>query len=134
MGKTTSAISDRDKPGCTDDYSAVCPPLGNRVTDTQFEALVGNKQFVAGITKRIGMLDVNTSDGLDFGPITGTCSRALSDLGSCPWRIGQPLTGGMVAQWMRMEFTGLQFRYGLAPKSPKFTFPVERGDPRLQFG
>ena len=55
-------------------------------------------------------------------------------LAVAPWRIGQPLTGGLVAQWMRMEFTGLQFRYGLVPKSPKFTFPVERGDPRLQFG
>ena len=51
-----------------------------------------------------------------------------------PWRIDQPLTGGLVAQWLRMEFTGLQFRDGFDPKSQKFTFPAERGDPRLLFG
>jgi len=50
-----------------------------------------------------------------------------------PWRIGQPMTGGLVAQWMRMEFTGLQFSDGFDRKSQKFTFPVERGDPRLRF-
>ena len=48
-----------------------------------------------------------------------------------PWRIGQPLTGGMVAQWLRVEFTGLQFRDGFDRKSQKFTFPEARGDPRL---
>ncbi len=51
-----------------------------------------------------------------------------------PWRIGQPLTGGLVAQWLRMEFMGLQFRDGFEPKSQKFTFPAVRGDPRLLFG
>ena len=50
-----------------------------------------------------------------------------------PWRIGQPITGGLVAQWMRMEFTGLQFLDGFDRKSQKFSFPVERGDPRLRF-
>jgi len=50
-----------------------------------------------------------------------------------PWRVGQPLTGGMVAQWLRMEFTGLQFRDGFDRKSQKFTFPTGRGDPRLLF-
>lgn len=48
-----------------------------------------------------------------------------------PWRIGQPLTGGMVAQWLRMEFTGLQFRDGFDRKSQKFTFPEACGNPRL---
>lgn len=48
-----------------------------------------------------------------------------------PWRIAQPLTGGMVAQWLRMEFTGLQFRDGFDRKSQKFTFPEARGNPRL---
>ena len=50
-----------------------------------------------------------------------------------PWRIGQPITGGLVAQWMRMEFMGLQFLDGFDRKSQKFSFPVERGDPRLRF-
>ena len=50
-----------------------------------------------------------------------------------PWRIGQPITGGLVAQWMRMEFMGLQFLDGFDRKSKKFSFPVERGDPRLRF-
>jgi hypothetical protein len=49
-----------------------------------------------------------------------------------PWRDKQPLTGGLVAQWLRMEFTGLAFRDGFNPKSSIFTFPEQRGDPRLR--
>jgi hypothetical protein len=49
-----------------------------------------------------------------------------------PWRKTQPLTGGLVAQWLRMEFTGLAFRDGFNRKSSIFTFPVQRGDPRLR--
>ncbi len=49
-----------------------------------------------------------------------------------PWRCGQPLTAGLVAQWMRMEFTGLAFRDGFDRKSRKFVFPDQRGDPRLR--
>jgi len=49
-----------------------------------------------------------------------------------PWRDKQPLTGGLVAQWLRMEFTGLAFRDGFCRKSSIFTFPEQRGDPRLQ--
>ena len=49
-----------------------------------------------------------------------------------PWRDKQPLTGGLVAQWLRMEFTGLAFRDGLNRKSGIFTFPEQRGDPRLR--
>lgn len=49
-----------------------------------------------------------------------------------PWRDKQPLTGGLVAQWLRMEFTGLAFRDGFNRKSSIFTFPEQRGDPRLR--
>lgn len=49
-----------------------------------------------------------------------------------PWRNKQPLTGGLVAQWLRMEFTGLAFREGFNRKSSIFTFPEQRGDPRLR--
>ena len=49
-----------------------------------------------------------------------------------PWRDKQPLTGGLVAQWLRMEFTGLAFRDGFNPKSGIFIFPEQRGDPRLR--
>ena len=49
-----------------------------------------------------------------------------------PWRRGQVLTGGLVAQWLRMEFTGLAFRDGFDAKSGKFTFPDTRKDPRMQ--
>ena len=49
-----------------------------------------------------------------------------------PWRNKQPLTGGLVAQWLRMEFTGLAFRDGFNRKSSIFTFPEQRGDPRLR--
>lgn len=48
-----------------------------------------------------------------------------------PWRKGHPLTAGLVAQWLRIEFTGLAFRDGFDPKSQKFSFPEQRGDPRL---
>ena len=57
----------------------------------------------------------------DAFPITGVA----------PWRRNQPLTGGLVAQWLRMEFTGLAFRDGFNRKSSIFTFPKQRGDPRL---
>jgi hypothetical protein len=49
-----------------------------------------------------------------------------------PWRNTQPLTAGLVAQWLRMEFTGLAFRDGFNRKSSIFTFPEQRGDPRLR--
>lgn len=49
-----------------------------------------------------------------------------------PWRSKQPLTAGLVAQWLRIEFTGLAFRDGYNPKSRIFVFPDQRMDPRLQ--
>lgn len=48
------------------------------------------------------------------------------------WRDKHPLTAGLVAQWLRMEFTGLAFRDGFCRKSAIFTFPEQRGDPRLR--
>jgi len=48
-----------------------------------------------------------------------------------PWRQGHPLTAGLVAQWLRIEFTGLAFRDGFDPTSQKFSFPEQRGEPRL---
>jgi hypothetical protein len=44
----------------------------------------------------------------------------------------QPLIGGLVAQWMRMEFIGLSFRDGFNLKPSIFTFAKLRGDPRLR--
>ena len=49
-----------------------------------------------------------------------------------PWRSKQPLTGGLVAQWLRMEFTGFAFRDGYNRKSSIFTWPKQRGDPKMQ--
>nr|WP_208645448.1 hypothetical protein [Paraburkholderia aromaticivorans] len=49
-----------------------------------------------------------------------------------PWRMKHPLTAGLVAQWLRMEFTGLAFRDGFDRKSQKFVFPEPRNDPRLR--
>ena len=49
-----------------------------------------------------------------------------------PWRIKQPFTAGLVAQWMRIEFTGLPFRDGFDRKSQKFSFPKERKDQRMR--
>ena len=49
-----------------------------------------------------------------------------------PWRLNHPLTAGLVAQWLRIEFTGLPFRDGFDRKSQKFVFPKQRNDPRLR--
>jgi hypothetical protein len=49
-----------------------------------------------------------------------------------PWRAKQPLTAGLIAQWLRIEFSGLPFRDGFDRKSQKFSFPEQRGDPRLR--
>jgi hypothetical protein len=49
-----------------------------------------------------------------------------------PWRNKQPLTAGLVGQWLRIEFTGLAFRDGFKPKSTIFTFPEQRFDPRMR--
>jgi len=49
-----------------------------------------------------------------------------------PWRKGRPITGGLIAQWMRIEFSGLSFIAGYDQKSRKFSFPEQRHDPRLQ--
>jgi hypothetical protein len=49
-----------------------------------------------------------------------------------PWRARQPLTAGLIAQWLRIEFTGLPFRDGFDRKSQQFSFPEQRGDPRLR--
>jgi hypothetical protein len=57
-------------------------------------------------------------------------SLPLGDV--APWRIDRPLTAGLVAQWLRIEFIGLSFRDGFDPKSQKFSFPDRRGDPRLR--
>ncbi|MBP8926726.1 MAG: transposase [Pseudomonadales bacterium] len=51
-----------------------------------------------------------------------------------PWRTGHALTAGLVAQWMRIEFTGLAFRDGFNQKSQKFSFPAPRNDPRMHDG
>jgi len=47
-----------------------------------------------------------------------------------PWRVNQPVTAGLVLQWLRMEFTGLAFRDGLNRKSQKFQWPTPRTDTR----
>jgi hypothetical protein len=49
-----------------------------------------------------------------------------------PWRLKQPLTAGLVAQWLRIEFTGLAFRDGFDRKSQQFVFPQQRNEPRLR--
>jgi len=49
-----------------------------------------------------------------------------------PWRKNHTLTAGLMAQWMRMEFSGLSFRDGYDRKSKKFLLPEHRHDPRLQ--
>ena len=49
-----------------------------------------------------------------------------------PWRTGTPVTAGLMAQWLRVEYAGVAFRDGLDRKSRKFTFPKGRGDMRLR--
>jgi len=47
-----------------------------------------------------------------------------------PWRSGHTLTAGLIAQWLRLEFSGLPFRDGYDSKSRKFSFPEARFDRR----
>jgi hypothetical protein len=49
-----------------------------------------------------------------------------------PTVIAERVTAGLVAQWLRMEFTELAFRDGFDCKSQKFVFPEQRNDPRLR--
>nr|WP_244145513.1 transposase [Paraburkholderia mimosarum] len=46
-----------------------------------------------------------------------------------PWRIGQPVTAGLVAQWLRREFTGLARSTPPQGKSRKFQRPEARHAP-----
>jgi hypothetical protein len=57
-------------------------------------------------------------------------SFPLADI--APWRIRQPVTAGLVAQWLRLEFSGLPFRDGFDRKSQIFSLPGQRNDPRLR--
>lgn len=61
--------------------------------------------------------------------VVATDSFPIRDV--APWRAHHPLTAGLIAQWLRIEFTGLPFRDGFDPKSQKFQFPEQRYDPRL---
>jgi hypothetical protein len=46
-----------------------------------------------------------------------------------PWRIGKPVTAGLVAQWLRREFTGLACHLPVGGKSQKFRWPQPRPAP-----
>lgn len=46
-----------------------------------------------------------------------------------PWRIGQPVTAGLVAQWLRREFTGLARSVSAHRKSRKFHVPQTHHNP-----
>jgi hypothetical protein len=48
-----------------------------------------------------------------------------------PWRKGDPLTAGLVAQWLRVQYPGVSFRSALDRKSRKFTFPEPKHNDRL---
>ena len=47
-----------------------------------------------------------------------------------PWRDKQLLTGGLVAQWLRMEFTGLAFRDSTG--SPRYSPPPNNAATQTQ--
>ena len=61
--------------------------------------------------------------------VAATDSFPIRDV--APWRTNHPFTAGLIAQWLRIEFTGLPFRDGYDPKSRKFHFLEHRDDPRL---
>lgn len=64
--------------------------------------------------------------------LTLVVAKAFPIHNVAPWRAGHALTAGLVAQWMRIEFTGLAFRDGFNKKSQKFSFPAPRNDPRMR--
>ena len=49
--------------------------------------------------------------------------RNLSDGSGRSLAHASPLTAGLIAQWLRIEFIGLPFRDGFDRKSQKFSFP-----------
>jgi len=49
-----------------------------------------------------------------------------------PWRKGEAITAGLVAQWLRVEYSGVAFRDGFNAMSRKFIFPKGREDKRLR--
>nr|WP_254212812.1 hypothetical protein [Burkholderia multivorans] len=46
-----------------------------------------------------------------------------------PWRLGQPVTAGLVAQWLRREFTRLADYLRGHGKCEKFRWPRARSAP-----
>lgn len=50
--------------------------------------------------------------------------QALPVAQFAPWRTRGPVTTGLMAQWVRLTFTGLHFRSGYDRKSRKFTMPM----------
>lgn len=49
-----------------------------------------------------------------------------------PWRRGAPITAGLLATWMRVQFTGVRARAAYQPKSRKFILPEPAPDHRLR--
>jgi len=121
------AIGERNRIECRRNLAIVRTALGYRTVVSQPETLVGREQSVAAETHRVGTMDADSFDGMDSGSVIDFPITVVA-----PWRKTQPLTGGLVAQWLRMEFTGLAFRDGFNRKSRIFTFPEQPGDPRLR--
>lgn len=46
-----------------------------------------------------------------------------------PWRIGKPVTAGLVAQWLCREIAGLASHLAMRGKSQKFRWPQARPAP-----
>jgi len=91
--------------------------------------MVGIQQSLAADAHRTQTLDAEKIRSCAW-TLTQLLSLAIADdfpmHKIAPWRIGQPVTAGLVAQWMRREFTGLASHTPVHGKSRKFRRPEAR--------
>lgn len=133
--KGAPAIGNRNGIECRRNTFPIRTTMGHRALVLQPEAaLVGCEQLVAAETHCAGVIwmQIRSAAWTLVQLLSLVAEESFSIDAVAPWRGKEPLTGGLVAQWLRMEFTGLSFRDSFNRKSSIFTFPKQRGDPRLR--
>ena len=85
----------------------------------------GMSQPVETETHCAGIRDADSLDGLNISSsVESLVVKELFPITDvAPWRAKQPLTVRLVAQCLRMKFSGLAFRDSFNRKSSTFTFP-----------
>lgn len=119
----------RNRTGRSNGRAAVRATLGDRTAVPQPQTLVWLQQSLAADAVLELWMQIRSC----AWTLTQLLSLAIADAFPmdtiAPWRVGQPVTAGLVAQWLRREFTG--FALGLAElaKCWKFRRPEPRQAP-----